>query len=160
MVHWLKKTPAALALVGALALGACDDDDPTGVDDDHNDDVAGVVLTLNGAVLAEYDGPSRAWDATVEIGAGDETAHIDVEFVDEAGNVITPDADTYLQVTVDDETIAEFEQDTPGEFGGHIKGIAEGTALMEFSLMHGTVGAGHADFVTTDLTVQVVVPVV
>lgn len=157
MVHWLKKKPFALALVGALALGACDDD-PTGVDDDHNDDVAGVVLTLNAAVLAEYDGPSRSWDVPVPIDAGDETAHIDVEFVDEAGNAITLDDDTYLQVTVDDETIAEFEQDTPGEFGGHIKGVAAGTARMEFSLMHGAVGSGHADFVTTGLVVNVTAP--
>lgn len=159
MVHWLEKKPFALALVGALALGACSDD-PTDLDDDHADEVEGVVLTLNAAELARYDGPSRSWSATVTIDEGDETAHIDVEFVDDAGNVVTFDDDYFLQVTVDDETIAEFEQDTPGEFGGHIKGVAQGTATMEFSLMHGSMGSGHADFVTNGLTVEVVVPAV
>ena len=159
MVHWLKKTPVALTLAGALALGACSDDDPTGVED-HGDDVDGIVLTLNGAVLSQYDGDTGTWSTPVSIEEGEETAHIDVEFVDEAGNAVVLDADMYLEVTVDDEAVAEFEQDTPGEFGGHIKGVAQGTALMEFSLMHGAVGSGHADFVTANLTVEVVVPVV
>jgi hypothetical protein len=153
------KTPTALALMGALALGACDDDG-TGVEDDHGEDVEGVVLTLNGAELARYDGDSGTWSNAVSIEEGDETAHIDVDFVDDAGNPVALDPDTYLEGTVDDETIAEFEQDIPGEFGGHIKGATAGTTLMEFSLMHGAVGSGHADFITNDLTVTVTVPVV
>ena len=65
------------------------------------------------------------------------------------------DADYYLEVDVEDESIAEFEQDTPGEFGGHLHGGAEGDTEITFSLMHGTVGSGHADFVTEPLHIHV-----
>jgi hypothetical protein len=58
-------------------------------------------------------------------------------------------------VEIDNETIAEFEQDTPGEFGGHLHGVAAGETDAVFSLMHGTVGSGHADFVTTAVHVHV-----
>lgn len=154
MDRWLKKTPFALALVGALALGACDDDS-TGVDDDHSEDVEGFVLTLNGAELARYDGETRTWSNPVSIEVGEETDHIDVELVDEDGDVVAPEADTYLEVLVGDESIAEFEQDTPGEFGGHIHGETAGSTTMEFRLMHGAVGSGHSDFSSADLVVTV-----
>ena len=65
------------------------------------------------------------------------------------------DEDFHLQVEVADESIAEFEQDTPGEFGGHLHGEAAGETEVVFSLMHGPVGAGHADFVTEPLGVHV-----
>ncbi len=155
MNRWLKKTPVVLALAGAIALGACDDD-PTGADDDHNDDVDGLVLTLNGAELSRYDGDTRTWSTPVSIEVGEETDHIDVEFVAEDGDVIPLEADTYLEVAVGDDSIAEFEQDTPGEFGGHIHGETAGSTVMEFRLMHGEVGSGHSDFSTADLVVTVV----
>ena len=53
-----------------------------------------------------------------------------------------------VEVDVEDESIAEFEQDTPGEFGGHLHGVAVGETDVVFKLMHGAVGSGHADFVT------------
>ncbi|MEJ2538710.1 MAG: hypothetical protein P8188_01795 [Gemmatimonadota bacterium] len=159
MTHWLKKTPVALALVGALALGACDDDS-TGLDDDHGEDVAGAVLTMNAAELARYDGPSRTWSAEVTIDEGQESDHIDVEFVDEAGNPVALGDDFHLEVVVADGTIATFEQDTPGEFGGHVHGEAVGSTLMTFRLMHGAVGSGHPDFSASNLVVNVDAPVV
>lgn len=154
MARWLKKTPIALAFVGALALGACSDDG-TGVDDDHGEDVDGFVLTLNGSELARYDGDTRTWSNAVSIEVGEETDHIDVDLVAEDGDVIVPDADNYLEVVVGDDSVAEFEQDTPGEFGGHIHGEAVGSTVMEFRLMHGAVGSGHSDFSTADLVVTV-----
>jgi hypothetical protein len=160
MVHWLKRRPFALALVGALALGACSDDDPTGVDDDHDhgENVAGMVLTLNGVEIARYDVAARTWDQGYTTEEGVESDHIDVTLVDEDGDEIMPDADYYLQVTPADETIAEWEQDEPGEFGGHIHGGVAGTTVMEFALMHGEVGSGHADIRSSDFTVTVTVP--
>jgi hypothetical protein len=47
-------------------------------------------------------------------------------------------------VEVEDESIAEFEQDTPGEFGGHLHGLQVGSTTLTFFLMHGAVGSGHA----------------
>lgn len=62
---------------------------------------------------------------------GEETGHITVEFLDEDGDVVELHAeDFYLEVDVDDDGIAAFEQDSPGEFGGHVHGGAEGSTMM------------------------------
>ena len=51
-------------------------------------------------------------------------------------------------VTIGDETVAEWEQDEAGEFGGHLKGIAAGATTATFELMHGAIGSAsaHADY--------------
>ncbi len=143
---------AALAVAGMVGLGACSDD-PVGID--HEEDVEGVQLVLNGAVIAQYDGDTRTWTGELEVDAGVETAHIDVRFIDHDGAVVTLDADMYLEVDVVDETIADWEQDTPGEFGGHLHGVAVGDTEAVFKLMHGAVGTGHADFETTPVHIHV-----
>ncbi|MDZ7778565.1 MAG: hypothetical protein U5R14_01335 [Gemmatimonadota bacterium] len=150
------KTPLlALAVAGAVGLGACSDD-PVGIDDDdHEEDVEGVELVLNGQVLASFDGDSRTWTGELDVGEGQETAHITVRFVDHDGTQVSPEDDTYLEVDIGDETIAEWEQDTPGEFGGHLHGLAAGETDAVFKLMHGDVGSGHADFETTAVHVHV-----
>ena len=91
----------------------------------------------------------------MEVAVGEETAHIAVQFVDHDGDAVSLDDDFYLGVEIADESIAEFEQDTPGEFGGHLHGKAEGETEAVFSLEHGTVGSGHADFVTAPVHVHV-----
>lgn len=150
-----RKSVLALALAGAVGLGACGDD-PVGVDDDHAEP-HGVELVLNGVTIASYNADD-GWTGELEVEVGEETAHIDVRFVDEDGDEIDIDEDLYLEVEIEDEDIAEFEQDTPGEFGGHLHGVAEGETDAVFSLMHGSVGSGHADFVTTSVHVHVELP--
>lgn len=142
----------AIALLGTVVLAACDDD-PT-APEEHGDP-AGVELVLNGAVIASYDGDTQTWTGEMEVDQGEETAHIDVRFLDEDGDPINFDGDLYLEVEVEDEAIAEFEQDTPGEFGGHLRGVAVGETDVTFRLMHGTVGSGHADFETTQVHAHV-----
>ena len=149
-----RKSLLTLALASAVALGACEDD-PTGLDE--HSEPHGVELVLNGVTIASYDADD-GWTGELEVEAGEETAHIDVRFVDEDGDEIEIDEDLYLEVEIEDEDIAEFEQDTPGEFGGHLHGVAEGETDAVFSLMHGTVGSGHADFVTTAVHVHVEAP--
>lgn len=139
-----------VSVAGALALGACSD--PAGLE---HTEPEGVELELNGMVIASYDGATGSWTGEMAVDEGQETAHIDVHFLDEDGDRITPDSDNYLEVEVDDETIAEFEQDTPGEFGGHLHGIAAGTTEVVFRFMHGAVGSGHADFVTQPVVARV-----
>jgi len=142
-----KRLGWAMALIATVAVGACGDD-PVAVEE--HGEPAGVELVLNGAVIASYDGTTMTWTGEMEVEVGMETAHIDVRFVDEDGDPIDFDSepDFYLEVMVEDETIAEFEQDTPGEFGGHLHGEAVGETDVTFSLMHGSVGTGHADFTT------------
>jgi len=144
--------PFALLSAGILALSACDRVEP---EDDHADEVEGVILVLNGRTIASYDGHDGEWTRELEVEPGEETAHITVQFVDHDMEVVQLGDDFYLEVDVEDESIAEFEQDTPGEFGGHLHGQAEGDTEITFSLMHGSVGSGHADFVTKPLHIHV-----
>lgn len=148
-----RKPLLTLAVAGAVGLGACSDD-PVGLDD-HEDEVEGVELVLNGAVIASFDGDSRTWTGELEVDEGEETAHITVRFIDHDGNAIALDDDMYLEVDIEDETIAEFEQDTPGDFGGHLHGVLAGETDAVFKLMHGAVGSGHEDFETTAVHVHV-----
>ncbi len=156
-LKWRTLGSALAAVLLAIGAGACGDDG-SGPDDDHGDEVEGVVLRLNAQDIATYDGDSGTWTGEMEVMAGEETAHIDVIFVDHDGDPITLDADFYLMVEVEDESIAEFEQDVPGEFGGHLHGVAAGETDVVFSLMHGAVGSGHADFVTTAVHAHVEAP--
>ncbi len=140
------KVRLVTALLVPLVLTACGD--ATGVEDDHGEGVEGVQIWLSGAMIASYDGDTSSWTDELEVDVGTETAHMDVRFVDHDGDEVTLDSDMYLEVDVEDESIAEFEQDTPGEFGGHLHGISVGETDVVFKLMHGSVGSGHADFVT------------
>ncbi|MCZ0935633.1 MAG: hypothetical protein OXJ54_10670 [Gemmatimonadetes bacterium] len=156
MRHHQPKLPLALATAGLLVLAACGGDDPMDPGhDDHAGEVEGVVLSLSGQTVASYDGEDGAWTGELEVEPGEETAHIQVVFVDHNQQAVALDDDFYLRVDVANESIAEFEQDTPGEFGGHLHGVAEGDTEVTFSLMHGAVGSGHADFVTAPLHVHV-----
>ena len=157
MRHCKLRLPFALLTAGLLVLSACGDS-MTEPDDDHDDhagEVEGVTLTLSGQTIASYDGHDGAWTGELEVEPGEETGHIGVQFTDHDGHAVALGSDFYLQVDVANESIAEFEQDTPGEFGGHLHGGMEGDTEITFSLMHGAVGSGHADFVTAPLHVHV-----
>lgn len=158
MRHFQPKLPLTLLTAGLLVFAACGDDSPMDPGDDHEDhaeEVEGVILSLSGQQIAAYDGETGQWMGELEVEPGEETAHIQVEFVDHNAQAVPLDDDFYLLVEVEDESVAEFEQDTPGEFGGHLHGVAEGDTDVVFSLMHGAVGSGHADFVTAPLHVHV-----
>lgn len=138
----------AFATALMLAAAACGDDGTGLDDDDHGEEVEGVQLVLNGQTIATYDGDAGSWTGEMEVDVGTETAHISVVFVDHDGHPVTLDSDMYLEVDVTNEAIAEFEQDTPGEFGGHLHGVSVGETDVVFKLMHGSVGSGHPDFAT------------
>ena len=143
-----RKAVLALSMSAAVGLAACSDD-PMAHEEEHGDEVEGVQLWLSGSMIASYDGDTQAWTGELEVEEGEETAHIDVRFVNHDGTEVELDSDFFLEVDVENEAIAEFEQDTPGEFGGHLHGVSEGETDVVFKLMHGAVGSGHADFVTT-----------
>lgn len=141
-----------VAMTAAVFLAGCGDD-LTDVDD--HGDAARVDLVMNGVVIASFTFATNSWTGEMAVDEGEETPHIDVDFIDEDGDVIVYDADFYLEVDVEDETVAEFEQDTPGEFGGHLHGVAAGETEVVFSLMHGAIGGGHADLVTAAVVARV-----
>ncbi len=154
MLHTRPNLPLALLTAGVLALSACESaTEPE--EEEHGEEVEGVILVMSGRTVASYDGELGAWTGRLEGVVGEESPHINVNFVDHEGNEIELDDDFHLQVEVEDPSFAEFEQDTPGEFGGHLHGEKAGETRVVFSLMHGPVGAGHADFVTEPLDVHV-----
>ena len=126
--------------------------------DDGDDDDAGVVegvqLVSGTDTIAIYDGDTEMWSDEFEIDVGETSDHIDVRFVDHDGDVVELGDDYYLEVESENDSIATFIQDDPGGFGIHIRGVAAGETGMVFRLMHGTVGAGHADFETEPLHVD------
>lgn len=134
-----------LVVISALALAGCSD---TTEPEEEHAEPEGVELVMGGQVIASYDGDTQRWTGEMEVDVGEETPHISVRFVDHDGDPIPLDEELYLEVDVEDESVAEFEQDTPGEFGGHLHGLMEGETDVTFMLMHGEVGSGHADFVT------------
>ena len=153
MRHSRLKLPFALLSAGILALSACES--ATEPEEDHADEVEGVILVQGGQTIASYDGHDGEWTGELEAEPGEEGPHITVRFVNHDMDPVQLDEDFYLEVEVEDESIAEFEQDTPGEFGGHLHGGAEGDTDIVFRLMHGAVGSGHADFVTAPLHIHV-----
>lgn len=146
---------AVAVTLGSLAVAGCTE---TMTEPDEHAEAEGAELVLGGRVIASYDGDTQSWTGELEVDVGEETPHIMVRFVDHDGDPIPLDEDLFLEVEIDDESIAEFEQDTPGEFGGHLHGQMEGETEASFMLMHGEVGSGHPDFVTTPVHVHVHMP--
>ena len=146
--NWPLAAHAAVALV--LAAG----ESSTEPEEEH-DEPDGRELVMNGQVIASYDGDTQSWTGELEVDEGEETPHITVRFVDHDGDAIPMEDDTYLEVDIEDESIAEWEQDSPGEFGGHLHGHEAGETDVTFMLMHGAIGSGHADFVTTPVHAHV-----
>ncbi|MEQ9568739.1 MAG: hypothetical protein RLN75_01000 [Longimicrobiales bacterium] len=143
-----------LALTGVLALGACDDD-PVGNEDEHQEPV-GLVISTGGVDLVTVNGATVTGSLSVD--AGQETAHLDVAFLDEDGDRFTPeDADEWLRVTIANPAVAEWEQDEPGEFGGHLHGESAGTTTAVFDLMHGAVNSSsaHPDYTSPPVPVVI-----
>lgn len=143
--------PIVAMITLALGLAACGDD-PAGLEEEHTEP-EGVGLVVGGVTVASFDGES--WTGELELDAGEESAHIEVRFLDHDGEPITLDADYYLDVEVGEESVATFEQDAEAGFGGHVQGTSAGETEIVFRLMHGSLGAGHAEFFTTGLHVHV-----
>ena len=146
-------------VVGSLLLSACGDSttapNPEPEPPEHAENVVGVRLVSSARTIASYDGDTEAWSDEFEIEVGETSGHVDVHFVDHDGHALEFGDDYYLEVEVENDSIATYIQDTPGGFAIHIQGVAEGETGMEFSLMHGAVGSGHADFTTEPLEVHV-----
>lgn len=143
-----------LALTAMLGLAACDDD-PVGNDEEHHEPV-GMVISSGGVDLVTVNGATVT--GSLSVASGQETAHLDVEFLDEDGDRFQPeDADEWLRVTIANPAVADWEQDEPGEFGGHLHGESAGTTTAVFDLMHGAVNStsAHPDYTSPGIPVVI-----
>jgi hypothetical protein len=128
-----------------VGLSACDDE-TTGIEDEHFEP-AQMQIVLGSEVLVTVGSVGGPVQGELTVVEGDETPHLDVRFLDESGNITEPDEEVSLAVVVDDPMVAGFDQDTPGEFGGHLLGVAEGQTTLVFSVIHG----GHADWISAEV---------
>lgn len=142
------------ALSTVLVLGACDDD-PVSNEEEHHEPV-GMVISSGGVDLVTVNGSTVTGSLTYAAGA--ESPHLDVEFLADDGDRFTPeDADEWLRVTIADTDVAEWEQDEPGEFGGHVHGESAGSTVAVFDLMHGAVNSAsaHADYTSPNVPIVI-----
>ncbi len=155
MAYTRQNLSLVLLAAGITALSACES--ATEPEEDHADEVEGVVLMLGGQEVASYDGEEESWNGSLEVSAGQETGRITVQFVTHEGEPahVEEEEDHYLEVDVSDESIASFTQSSPRDYGGQLRGVAAGSTGIVFKLMHGEAGAGHPDFVTEPVGVTV-----
>ncbi|MDZ7756431.1 hypothetical protein [Rhodohalobacter sp.] len=88
-----------------------------------------------------------------EIESDDETALIEIFFIDDDGNEFVPDEpEVYLDFEISDSNIIEIEQHDGELWEFHVLGLQEGTANLTLLLMHD----GHPDFESPAIEVTVV----
>lgn len=145
----LRNAAMVVALASAVGLGACGDDGPVGIDEEN---VERIQLVLNSEIMAEYDGTS--WDGALSVTEGTSTAHFDVRLTDHDGGVVSAPSGVHLEVDILNEEVALWEQDSAGEFGGHLRGVAVGETGAVFKLMRG----GEEAYTTTAVDVDVTAP--
>lgn len=148
-----RKPFLSVMLAGLVALGACSPD-PIFLEE-HAEEIEGVELVLNGDVLASYDGDERTWTGELTVDEGQETGLLEVRFTDHHGADVELEDEVYLEVEIEEETIAEFIQDPPGVFEGRLRGLLAGETTAIVRLMHGAVGTGHPDLETTEIPIRV-----
>ncbi len=108
---------------------------------------------MGGETIASYDGDSGIWTGELRV-ENERSDRIDVRHVDHDGTAIQLGSEFYLEVDIADESMAEFEQNPPGTFSGHLVVHDTGHTEMVLRLMQGGVGSRHVDFVTAELAVH------
>lgn len=156
-MNLLRNARPLFAVGAALALtviaAACSDNP---VEPEEHPEAASVVIRQGTTVLASATADSATGMLTVAV--DDETAHLAVVFLDAEGHELEAEEDTWLKVEIADGTIVGFEQDTPGEFGGHLHGLKAGTTTALFHLMHGAYPSGHEEWTSDSVAVQITQP--
>lgn len=140
-------TFAFLAL--SLLTAACSN--PASSDDDHDHEVEGAVLIMNGQEIARYD--ESGVTGQLEVDAGQETPLISIFFLDHDGDQFQPDEpELSLNWKDIDMSIADIEQHSEdGKWRFHLHGEAQGNTSVVFQLFHD----GHSDFDTLPIPVVV-----
>lgn len=144
------RTAGALILSALLAVGACDDDDPTGP---GNLDVATLAVEAGAETLVEIVGQTAT--GSLEVDAGNETPALDVVAYDDDDEAM--DLTGYaLVVEVDDEDVAIFEADATEAFRGVLEGVAAGETTLVIKIVK-VIAGGPGTVVYTSPEIDVTV---
>lgn len=146
MIRFAATVAAALA---AVLPAACDN--PVQIDE-HADEVAGVQVMSGQTELARV--LNGVVTGRLTVAAGSSLGPLTIRFIAEDGDEVT-EPDTYLETDVGNTAVAEFTPTSAGAFAGQLAGKTAGTTAISFKLMHGAVGAGHADFTSAAIPVEV-----
>jgi hypothetical protein len=115
----------------------------------------GFVLYLNGDLIVEKYSGQDLINNFPSIEEGDETALINVLFIDEDGNEFIPDEpEVYLNFEISDTNIIDTEQHDGELWEFHVLGLQAGTATLTLQLMHDN----HPDFESPAISIEVVEP--
>jgi hypothetical protein len=139
-------------LTALTALAACTD--ATGPGDDHADP-AGLRIVAGGTTIVSVNA-ARQVTGSITATLGGQTDLMQVEFLDDAGAVTTPNPEAfYLRVQLGNTTLASVQQNPAGAFSFRLQGLAAGTTTVQLSLMHGRHPGGHADYTSPNITLVV-----
>ena len=151
----LKRSMSALSIFAlALFVASCGDDDNPVDPDDHDDhaDAVGLIIRDSGKEIVRYENGEVTGE--IEVGHGKETALLSVRFIEEDGDIGTPDEeDGYsLGWEIADESIAEVDQHAEdGAWNFHIVGLEEGETTIRIEINH----RDHLDFKSAPIEIHV-----
>ncbi|MAO65874.1 MAG: hypothetical protein CL666_12845 [Balneola sp.] len=134
------KTVFALFIIAGL-ISACSNS--TSGEEQEHPEAEGLVLKLNGDTIVEKYPDQEIINNFPELTTGDETAAIQVYFIDHDGDEFIPDEEGLsLDFEISDNNVFEIEQHEGEMWEFHVHAHSEGTATLKIFLMHN----GHPDF--------------
>lgn len=140
----------------AVSLAACDwvEDD----EEEHHDEIVGVVLRMNGSDLVTVRNPDQV-TGSITVTEGAETDHIQLLFLTEDDDRVDPatldPAEFGLGWEFEDPSVANLVQDEGDLWDFHIHGEQVGTTALRLKLEHGAPGNRHPDFTSAAIPVEV-----
>lgn len=146
------KTAFVLLLIVSVNI-SCSNSAST--EEEVHQDAEGFVLKLNGDNIVEKYPNQDLVNNFPEVNVNDETALIEIFFIDDDGNEFIPDEpEVFLGFEISDSNIIEIEQHEGELWEFHVKGVQEGNADLTLLLMHDD----HPDFESPAINISVVTP--
>ena len=131
-----------ISLIFTLLAASCSEDDPVAPQEEHFEAIGTVIYDATGAEALRILRGETIDTLYAEVNILSD--HFDVKFINDEEEVVNPPADeeSSMAVDVSDASLLEIEQDEPGAFEFHLKGLAEGITTIEIKILH----AGHSDY--------------
>ena len=141
-----------LAILSLFIFSSCGDDDPVTPQEDHFEAVGTVIYDATGAEILRILRGVTSDTLTAQVGVLSD--HYNVKFINDEENVVNPpsDEETEMGVDVTNPALLETEQDEPGAFEFHLKGLATGITTIEIKILH----AGHSDYRSGLIPVKII----